>query len=134
MEELLKKSGYSDKAIHYVIHKVNVGKIENPSVQLSYTGKCGDTMVIYLFIEGGIIKEARFEAIGCAGAFSAGSALMDMIWNKSIEEAEKITSEDIIRFLEGVPEHKKDCVDLARTALSKTIRLFRGKNKVKSSS
>jgi NifU-like protein involved in Fe-S cluster formation len=127
MENLLRKSGYSDKAIEYVTHGIHVGKLPKPSVKLSYTGKCGDTMEIYLLIEGGRIKRAKFEAIGCAGAFSAGSALMEMIRNKSLEEAGKLTAEDIMAFLGGVPSHKKDCVELARTTLSKTIKLYRNK-------
>jgi len=127
MENLLRKSGYSDKAIEYITHRIHVGKLPKPSVKLSYTGKCGDTMEIYLLIENGRIKRAKFEAIGCAGAFSAGSALMKMIRNKPLEEAEKITAEDIIAFLGGVPGHKKDCVDLARTTLRKTILMYRNK-------
>ncbi len=47
MDELLKKSGYSDKAIEYFTKKVNVGSIKNPSVSLSYTGHCGDTMKFF---------------------------------------------------------------------------------------
>jgi nitrogen fixation protein NifU and related proteins len=125
MKDLLKKSGYSEKAIEYIIQKVNVGKIKNPSVKLSHTGHCGDTMEVYLLIESGIIRDAKFEAIGCAGAFSAGSALMEMIRNLTLKEAEEITSEDIIAFLGGVPSHKKDCVDLARTTLVKAIDLFK---------
>ena len=41
---LLKKSGYSDKAIEYFINKVNVGEIEKPDACFAYTGPCGDTM------------------------------------------------------------------------------------------
>lgn len=125
MKNLLKQSGYSDKAIEYVIIKVNVGKISHPSVSCSYTGHCGDTMIVYMLIDKNLIKEAKFEAIGCAGAFSAGSALMDMIRNRSLDEAEKITSEDIIDFLGSVPEQKRDCVDLARMTLLKTIALYK---------
>jgi nitrogen fixation NifU-like protein len=121
MKNLLKKSGYSDKAIEYVIKRVNVGKINHPSACFSYTGHCGDTMMVYLLIEKNHIRNAKFEAIGCAGAFSAGSALMELIRNKSLEEAEKITTGEVIDFLGGIPEQKKDCVDLARTTLMKTI-------------
>ncbi len=92
---------------------------------MSYTGHCGDTMEVYLLIDSGIIIEAKFEAIGCAGAFSAGSALMEMARNKTLEEAEKITSEDIINFLGGIPKQKLDCVELARTTLMKTIDLYK---------
>ena len=130
MDELLKKSGYSDKAIEYYTKKVNVGSIENSSVSLSYTGHCGDTMKIYLKIDSEIITDAKFEAIGCAGAFSAGSALMEMIKGQKILFAKNITEDDIIEHLESVPSAKKDCVCLVRRTLEKTIQLFLDKKKV----
>ena len=43
---LLKKSGYSDKAIEYFINSANVGEIEKPSVSHAYTGSCGGTMLV----------------------------------------------------------------------------------------
>jgi len=49
---LLKKSGYSDKAIEYFINKVNVGEIDKPSASFAYTGPCGDTMQIHLKFDG----------------------------------------------------------------------------------
>lgn len=71
IEKLLEKSGYSDNAIEYYLKKVNVGYLEKPSVQLSYTGPCGDTMEVYLKIESDVVEDAKFQAIGCAGAFSS---------------------------------------------------------------
>ena len=124
MEKLLKKSGYSDKAIEYYINKVNVGKIENPTISFSYTGDCGDTMVIYLEIDSDIIINAKFEAIGCAGAFSAGSALMEMIKGENVFVAKKITEEEINKHLGTLPITKTDCLCLVRRTLEKTIELF----------
>ena len=86
--ELLKKSGYSNEAIKYYTEKVNVGEIKDPSVRFAYTGPCGDTMEVFLRIESNIIKDAKFMAIGCAGAYASGSALMEMIKGKTLEEAE----------------------------------------------
>ncbi|MCD4683674.1 MAG: iron-sulfur cluster assembly scaffold protein [Bacteroidales bacterium] len=129
MEELLRISGYSDKAIEYYINKVNVGKIEDPSISFSYTGDCGDTVVIYLKIDSDIITNAKFEAIGCAGAFSAGSALMEMIKGENIFVAKNITEEEINEHLGVVPITKTDCLSLVRRALEKTIELFEGEIK-----
>ena len=125
MNELLRKSGFSQRAIEYYTKKTNVGKIENPSVSFSYTGHCGDIIKIYLKIDSDIITEAKFEAIGCAGAFSAGSALMEIVKGRSIMEAEKISEENIIGHLGGVPETKIDCVYLAKRSLEETLKLFK---------
>ena len=124
MEEiinLLKKSGYSQKAIDYYTQKTNVGRIENPSAQFSFTGPCGDTMEIYLRIEDGIIKNAKFQAIGCAGAMASGSALTEMVKGKKIKEAKEIKVEDIISHLGGLPGPKGHCALLTKTTLVKAL-------------
>jgi len=59
--ELLKRSGYSEKAIAYFINKVNVGEIENPSASLAYTGPCGDTMQIQLKVNSGQITDEQYK-------------------------------------------------------------------------
>jgi nitrogen fixation NifU-like protein len=121
---LLKESGYSDKAIEYVVNKLNVGEIEKPSASVSYTGPCGDTMRVYLKVNGGRITDAKFQAIGCAGAYSAGSALMEMIKGKTLEQASGISEEEMINHLGGIPEPKIHCARLARTTLEKTIEQY----------
>lgn len=125
VRRLLEKSGYSNKAIEYYLKKVNVGRIENPSVHATYTGPCGDTLEVYLKIESNVIKDAKFQAVGCAGAFSSGSALMEMVKEKTLEETEKITETDIISFLEGIPKQKIHCACLASRTLQKAIEKYR---------
>jgi len=125
VRRLLEKSGYSSKAIEYYLKKVNVGRVENPSVHLAYTGPCGDSIEVYLKIESDVIKDAKFQAIGCAGALSSGSALMEMVKKKKLEEAEKITETDIISFLEGIPKQKIHCACLAKRTLQKAIKKYR---------
>ncbi len=119
IKNLLKISGYSDIAIEYFLEKVNVGKIEDPDAYFVYTGPCGDTMEISLAIEpeSKVIKEAKFQAIGCAGAFSSGSAITEMVKGKTIEQAEKIEEEDVIDWLGGIPGQKVHCTCLAKKTL-----------------
>jgi nitrogen fixation NifU-like protein len=126
VRRLLEKSGYSSKAIEFYLKKVNVGRVENPSVHLAYTGPCGDSMEVYLKIESDVIKDAKFQAIGCAGAFSSGSALMEMVKGKRLEDAEKITETDIISFLGGIPKQKIHCACLAKRTLQMAIKKYRG--------
>ena len=122
--ELLKKSGYSKKAQEYFIKKINVGEIKNPSSYFSYTGPCGDTMEIYLKIRGDRISEIKFQSTGCIGALTAGSALTKMIKGKTLTEAKKIDTEDILKHLGGLPEPKVHCACLAKITLRKTIKKY----------
>jgi NifU-like protein involved in Fe-S cluster formation len=125
VKKLLEKSGYSEKAIGYYLRKVNVGSIENPSAQEAYTGPCGDTLEVYLKIESNVIKDAKFQAIGCAGAFASGSALMEIIKGKALDEAEKITEEDLIDYLGGIPKQKFHCTCLAKRALQMALEKYK---------
>jgi len=122
--ELLRKAGYPERAIDYYVRKLNVGVIEGAEAVDSFTGLCGDSMRIYLKIEEGIIKDAKFQAIGCAGAFASGSALTEMVKKKTLKDAEKITEHDLIKDLEGLPGPKLHCARLAVDALRKSIESY----------
>ena len=128
IKHLLKISGYSDIAIGYFLKKVNVGKIDNPDAYFVHTGPCGDTMEISLAIEpeSKVIKEAKFQAIGCAGAFSSGSAITEMVKGKTIEQAEKIEEEDVIDWLGGIPGQKIHCTCLAKKTLKFALNEYKG--------
>ena len=122
--ELLRKAGYPEKAIDYYLRKLNVGVIEGAEAVDSFTGFCGDSMRMYLKVEDGAIKDAKFQAIGCAGAFASGSALTEMVKGKTLEEAKKLTEQDVIKDLEGLPGPKLHCARLAVDALRKSIESY----------
>ena len=75
----------------------------------------------YIRLEGDVIKDAKFQAIGCAGAFASGSSLTEMVKGKTLEEAAKITEQDVIRDLEEIPGAKRHCSRLAVDTLRKSI-------------
>jgi len=122
--ELLRKAGYPEKAIDYYIRKLNVGVIEGAEAVDSFTGLCGDSMKVYLKVEDGVIKDAKFQAIGCAGAFASGSALTEMVKGKTLKEAKKMTEQDVIRELEGLPGPKLHCARLAVDSLKKSVESY----------
>jgi len=122
--ELLRKAGYSEKAIDYYIRKLNVGEIEGAEAVDSYTGLCGDSMRIFLKVKEDVIKDAKFQAIGCAGAFASGSALTEMVKGKTLKAAEKITEHDVINDLGELPGPKIHCARLAVDALRKSIESY----------
>jgi len=130
IEKLLLRTGYSEKASKLYINKVNVGSIENPDVSLMYTGlPCGDTITIYLKLDkDGTIQDAKFEYKGCVGTACSGSALTLLIRGKSIKEAWKITKDDLLKFLDGLPE--SHCADLAVNSLRKALEKLEDGNKL----
>ena len=119
--KLLKDAGYSEKVIELYRNKVNVGVIKNPDINLAYTGPCGDTLKLYLKINNGVIEDAKFQCMGCPGAASSGSAITKIVKGKSLGDARKITEQDILQELGGLPESKLDCPKLAVATLQNAI-------------
>ncbi|MBT0159951.1 iron-sulfur cluster assembly scaffold protein [Candidatus Bathyarchaeota archaeon A05DMB-2] len=126
IEDFLLKAGYSAKAAKLYVNRVNVGSIENPDVTSTYTGLlCGDTITLYLKLEDQVIIDAKFEYSGCAGTATSGSALTMLVTGKTVGEAWKITKDDVLRELGGLPE--SHCADLAVNALHKALEKLKEK-------
>ena len=128
LEKLLQKAGYSDKAIDYYIKEVNVGVIKGTEAVDSHMGFCGDSMKVYLKVQDGVICDAKFQAIGCAGAFASGSALTEMVKGKTLKQAQQINEKDVSNDLGDLPGAKIHCARLAVDALRKTIESFETRN------
>ena len=67
------------------------------------------------------IDDIKFKTLGCAAAISSTSVLTDLAKGKTLEEAQKITREDVVRELGGLPSVKIHCSVLAQDALKKAI-------------
>jgi NifU-like protein involved in Fe-S cluster formation len=120
--KLLGESGYSKKAIELYVNKVNVGELENPDVVTTYRGPCGDLIKLHLRIgRNSIIKDAKFYYAGCPSVAASASAMIEFVKGKTIDKAKKITEDDVLNELGGLPKTKLDCPKLAITTLRKAI-------------
>ncbi len=117
----LKETGYSETAARYYLEKPHMGAIQNADQTAEYVGSCGDTMTIYLNFDGDIIKEAKYEVMGCAGAISAAMAAVDIITGKKIDFAKNLNDGDIFKVLQNIPEKKHHCIQLAVKTLHKAL-------------
>ena len=98
-----------------------VGEVGSPA--------CGDVMKIYLKIEKNkngesIIKDVKFETLGCAAAIAVSSALTDMVKGMTLEKAMSVTKDNIVKDLGGLPVQKIHCSMLGVEALHEAIEKY----------
>ena len=114
--------GYSDKVMEHFAHPHNVGVIEDANgVGEVGNAKCGDIMKMYLKIEDGVIKDAKFQTFGCASAIATSSIATDLIKGQPIVEALKLSNKAVVVALDGLPAVKVHCSVLAEQAIKAAV-------------
>ncbi len=90
-----------------------VGDVGNP--------RCGDLMTIYVKVKDDKIEEMSFRTLGCAAAIATSDMICEVAKGKKIEEALKITFQDLVEELGSLPPAKVHCADLAQKGLKAAI-------------
>jgi FeS cluster assembly scaffold protein NifU len=132
----MKPTNYSEKVLDHFRNPRNVGTLEGEDVAVGEVGNpvCGDLMEFYIKVEDGRIADIKFKTFGCGSAIATASMITEMAKGKTIEEALKITRQDVADELEGLPPIKMHCSNLAADALHEAIRNYQarlGKETVK---
>ena len=112
---------YSAKVIEEAYNPRNLSRIAEPDAYAVVRGWCGDTMEIYLRLDGERIQEITFMTDGCGPSVACGSKLTAMMQGMSLEEARKIKPEDLIAALDGLLEESVHCAELAVSTLQEAM-------------
>jgi len=97
-----------------------VGQVGNPA--------CGDVMRLFIKVQNNRLVDIKCQTFGCAAAIACASAASEMVMGKSLDEASALTREQVAVYLNGLPEQKMACSNLAPDALRAAIEDYRSRH------
>jgi nitrogen fixation NifU-like protein len=114
---------YNETVLDHYNNPRNIGEIEDADgVGIYMSDYCGDITKFWIRVSGGRITEARYRTQGCAAAIACGSILTELVRDMTVEEALRLTKDDIVSELNGLPEQKIHCSVLADDSMKDAVR------------
>ena len=122
--------GYSKKVMDHFMNPRNVGEIDNPDGYGKVGNPvCGDLMEMFIKVKDDVITNMKFKTFGCGSAIATSSIVTELAMGMNVDEAMKLTRNDVASELDGLPPQKMHCSNLAADALHEAIKDYKSKKK-----
>ncbi len=113
---------YTEKVLDHFMNPRNVGEIPDASGIGQYGDPvCGDFLRVYIKVKDNRLSDVKFLIQGCPAAMATSSIMTEIAIGKTLEEALKITDDDILEAIGALPEEKTHCSNLGAGALHLAI-------------
>jgi nitrogen fixation NifU-like protein len=123
---------YSELVMEHFANPRNVGVIEDADgVGKVGNPLCGDVMEMFIKVENDKIADVKFRTFGCGAAIATSSIATEMIMDKPLDEAVKLSNKAVAEALGGLPAQKMHCSNLAADAVRSAIEDYRSRQKEK---
>ena len=120
---------YSEKVLEHFKNPRNVGELKDADAEGTVGNPvCGDLMTMYIKVKDDRIEDIKFKTFGCGAAIATSSMTTELAKGKTLDEALKISRQDVAEALDGLPPVKMHCSNLAADALHEAIKSYKEKN------
>jgi nitrogen fixation protein NifU and related proteins len=117
---------YSAKVLDHFNHPRNIGSLEDANVVVQAGDpSCGDALVFFIKIEDDVIHDIKFLIKGCGAAIATSSIATELVMGKSLDEVLTLDDQKIAGALDGLPEEKMHCSNMAASALHAAVHQYR---------
>jgi len=117
---------FNETVIDHFMSPRNAGTMPDAdAVGSSGDPRCGDALTLYIKVEDDVITNVSFLVFGCVAAIATSSMTTVLTKGKTLDEAYRLTEDDITNALGGLPEHKLHCSVLGADALKQAVENYR---------
>lgn len=97
------------------------GRMTTPDAHARITGKCGDTMEIYLKFKNDVVSEASYFTDGCASSSICGSFAAELTLGKDPDALAEINGDVVLNKIGCLPKKDMHCADLAAETVQEAL-------------